>query len=398
MATIKFYQSTETKGKTLILFTFIFNHERLRLSTGLSVPVNAWDQNDQKAKPLKEFAVFNKKIRDITKFLLDKYDELFNYESTLTREEIKKKAKELKESYQVLMGRKEEENLVQTTLLSYIGTFQDRYKNKYSPEHLKHYNALKTHLETFQEKSGFRVDFETVGKIFYIKFTDYLKELGLKPNTIGSQVKKVKRLMNEALEDNLTTNQDHRKREFKVTKEEVDTIYLTEDDIKVLYEMSIEIPSKRKIRDIFVMNCYTGLRHSDWTKVSIKSIDDGKMQIRTHKTNVPVLIPLKPLVLEILERYETIEIPTLQKTNDALRWIGEKAFDQKLGKGNISKWLQIRTHTARRSFATNAYIAGISERAIMQITGHKTTESFQKYIRFTKQETAEKLKGHSFFN
>jgi integrase len=69
-----------------------------------------------------------------------------------------------------------------------------------------------------------------------------------------------------------------------------------------------------------------------------------------------------------------------------------------LGKGNIKKWLQVRTHTARRSFATNAYIAGIPERAIMQITGHKTTESFQKYIRFTKQETADKFKDHRFFS
>ena len=360
--------------------------------------MNAWDQNDQKAKPLKEFAEFNKKIREITKHLLDKYDELFSYESIFTREEIKKKTKELKESYQVFVGRKEEEIPVKITLLSFIGVYQERYKNRHTPAYLQHFNGLKNHLEAFQKKSGFKVDFETIGKDFYLQFTDYLKKLGIKPNTIGSQIKKIKTLMNEALEDNLTTNQNHRKKEFKITNEEVDTVYLTEDDIKVLYEMPIEIPSKRKIRDIFVLNCYTGLRHSDWTKVSIKNIDDGKMQIRTHKNNVPVLIPLKPLVLEILERYETIEIPTLQKTNDALKWIGEKAFDQKLGKGNVRKWLQIRTHTARRSFATNAYIAGIHERAIMQITGHKTTESFQKYIRFTKQETADKLKGHSFFS
>jgi integrase len=398
MASVSFYLGKEIDENSLIFVTFTFNNNRLRLSTGLHVPKKDWDEETQKAKPEKDYRDINKKIRETVNFFHDKYEELFPKGVRLTKDEVKINSNEILEAYKIFTGKKKAAESISISLLSFIGIFQERYKNKYSPEHLKHYNALKTHLEAFQLKSGFRVDFETIGKIFYIKFTDYLKELGLKPNTIGSQVKKIKRLMNEALEDNLTTNQDHRKREFKVTKEEVDTIYLTEDDIKVLYEMPIEIPSKRKIRDIFVMNCYTGLRHSDWTKVSIKNIDEGKMQIRTHKTNVPVLIPLKPLVLEILERYESIEIPTLQKTNDALKWIGEKAFDQKLGKGNISKWLQVRTHTARRSFATNAYIAGISERAIMQITGHKTTESFQKYIRFTKQETADKLKGHSFFN
>ena len=392
MASVSFYLGKEIDEKSLIFVTFTFNNNRLRLSTGLHVPKKNWDEETQKAKPEKDYSDINKKVRETVNFFLDKYEELFPKGVRLTKDEVKINSNEILEAYKIFTGKKKAAESISISLLSFIVIFQERYKNKYSPEHLKHYNALKTHLEAFQEKSGFRVDFETIGKIFYIKFTDYLKELGLKPNTIGSQVKKIKRLMNEALEDNLTTNQDHRKREFKVTKEEVDTIYLTEDDIKVLYEMPLEIPSKRKIRDIFVMNCYTGLRHSDWTKVSIKNIDEGKMQIRTHKTNVPVLIPLKPLVLEILERYESIEIPTLQKTNDALKWIGEKAFYQKLGKGNISKWLQVRTHTARRSFATNAYIACISERAIMQITGHKTTESFQKYIRFTKQETADKLK------
>jgi predicted phosphoadenosine phosphosulfate sulfurtransferase len=33
---------------------------------------------------------------------------------------------------------------------------------------------------------------------------------------------------------------------------------------------------------------------------------------------------------------------------------------------------------------------------IIQITGHRTTESFLKYIRVTKLETAEKLKDHPF--
>jgi integrase len=110
-----------------------------------------------------------------------------------------------------------------------------------------------------------------------------------------------------------------------------------------------------------------------------------------------VIIPVKPLVLEILEKFETITIPTLQKTNEAIRWIGELAYTKKLGTGDPKKWLQIRTHTARRSFATNTYLAGIPMRDIMQITGHRTTESFLKYIRVTKLETAEKLKDHPFF-
>ena len=69
--------------------------------------------------------------------------------------------------------------------------------------------------------------------------------------------------MNEANEDTLTTNQDHHKRDFKIIKEDVETVYLTLADIEALYNMKIELPGKRKVRDIFVLNCFTGLRHSD---------------------------------------------------------------------------------------------------------------------------------------
>ena len=162
--------------------------------------------------------------------------------------------------------------------------------------------------------------------------------------------------------------------------------------------MNFEQSYFKTIRDIFVLNCYTGLRHSDWPKVSIENIHDGKLYVRTQKTNEPVIIPVKPLVSEILRRYKIIQVPPLQKTNDGIRFIGTLAHGKKLGNGDLKKWLKIRTHTARRSFATNAYLAGIPMRDIMQITGHRSTESFLKYIRVTKLETAEKLKDHPFFS
>lgn len=40
------------------------------------------------------------------------------------------------------------------------------------------------------------------------------------------------------------------------------------------------------------------------------------------------------------------------------------------------KWSLISTHTARRSFATNEYLAGTPVVTIMAITGHKTEKAF----------------------
>ena len=398
MASVTFYLDKERNEKSLILITFTFNHVRLRLSTGLYVTEKSWDQVDQKAKPAKDFTATNKRLREIKNFLLDKYEELFLPGKGYSKEGVKERSEKIRDSFQVYVGRKIEVVPVKATLLSFIGVFQDRYRNRFNPTHVQHYSALKTHLENFQKEKGFTVDFETIDRDFYLKFTDYLKEKGLKPNTIGSHIKRVKRIMNEAVEDKLTTNQEHRKRDFKTIKVDVDKIYLTNEEIQALYEMEIDIPEKIWARDVFVLNCFTGLRHSDWTKIMVDNIQGGKLFIKTQKTGEPVIIPVKPIVIEIMKKYNNnLKVLSLQKTNDAIRLIGALAYNKKLCGENNKKWLEIRTHTARRSFATNAYLAGIPMRDIMEITGHRKTESFLKYIKVTKLETAEKLKDHLFF-
>ena len=58
----------------------------------------------------------------------------------------------------------------------------------------------------------------------------------------------------------------------------------------------------------------------------------------------------------------------------------------------------VTSHTARRSFATNAFLADVPTLAIMKITGHKTESSFMKYIKMSATDNAMKLKTHKFFN
>jgi integrase len=61
------------------------------------------------------------------------------------------------------------------------------------------------------------------------------------------------------------------------------------------------------------------------------------------------------------------------------------------------KWKLVTSHCARRSFATNAYLAGIPTLAIMAITGHQTEKVFLKYVRVSKEEHAKKSNQHEFF-
>jgi integrase len=128
------------------------------------------------------------------------------------------------------------------------------------------------------------------------------------------------------------------------------------------------------------------------------------------KTGEIVVIPLHWIVTAILQKYN-YDLPrsiSNQKMNDYLKEIGEKAgIDESVSitkfEGGIkvartsNKYKLISTHTARRSGATNMYLAGIPAISIMKITGHKTEQAFMRYIQMTQEDNANKLIDHPFF-
>ena len=61
------------------------------------------------------------------------------------------------------------------------------------------------------------------------------------------------------------------------------------------------------------------------------------------------------------------------------------------------KYEMIKTHTARRSFCTNAYLSGMDTLEIMALSGHKTETNFMKYIKVTARERAKRIAEHKFF-
>lgn len=122
------------------------------------------------------------------------------------------------------------------------------------------------------------------------------------------------------------------------------------------------------------------------------------------------MIPLKAQVKEILTKYKGVppEANSNQKMNEYLKELGELAeIDEEIlitqTKGGkrvtetFKKWELITTHTARRSFASNAYLMGVPTISIMKITGHRTEKSFLKYIKISQEDNANKLVNHPFF-
>lgn len=61
------------------------------------------------------------------------------------------------------------------------------------------------------------------------------------------------------------------------------------------------------------------------------------------------------------------------------------------------KWELVGTYTARRSFATNAYLAKVPPVAIMRMTGHRSEKMLLRYIKVSSEENAVMLLDHAYF-
>jgi len=134
------------------------------------------------------------------------------------------------------------------------------------------------------------------------------------------------------------------------------------------------------------------------------------LNVVAGKTNTRIKIPLKPLVYEILKKHGfSFGKISNQKANDYIKSVCQRAGLKKMVtlrsypggkvvKNTEPKWKLVSFHTARRSFATNAYQAGIPMLNIMKITGHKKPSTFMEYIKFDEEENANLLLRSPLFN
>lgn len=210
--------------------------------------------------------------------------------------------------------------------------------------------------------------------------------------------------------------------------EKTTAIYLTKEELEGLYNMELD-GLEEEVRDAFLVACYTGQRHSDFSQLNTSCFDtifDGNMVIRKvqTKTTTPVVIPILDNKLKIILEKYNYKVPDItdQVMNKYIKHIGEKLSHtvKSLGKdvktiltkqeriaeenkrktfrydedGNVIKykWELIATHTGRRTCATNMYLSRkYTEREMMLVTGHKKVENFLKYIKLSLDEEAHKL-------
>ncbi len=400
-----------------------YSYQRVKFYTRESIHPDFWNTETQRAKQTKlfpEYPEFNGRLENIEKTAKDLFRRYQN-----DHDHAEPSPGEYKKMLEVAI--KGTKTSIPTNLIGFAEYYIEQLRLKLLTEKRNtksiiagSYMQTLSCLKDFAKDKNRRIDFDTVDSDFYNDFVEYLetiksipkengkvlKKYGFTANTIGKHIKNLKRILNEAARPEIGINRFVNYKRFKVQEEEVETIYLNEDELQALYELDLSAKKKlERVRDLFLVGCWTGLRFSDFTNIQAKDIHGDFIHIKTQKTGEKVVIPIHWTVKAIMNKYNdfanslppdisnanmNIYLKEMGKLLDTLHKeietsktrAGKKVHTRK------PKYKLITTHCARRSFATNMFKSGVPTLSIMKVTGHRTEKAFLRYIRITPDEHA----------
>lgn len=278
---------------------------------------------------------------------------------------------------------------------------------------IRAYKGFKSRFEEFCKAKKRSYDFDDIDENFNKEFVLFLTNKNYSENTIGRHIKELKSLMALSKKEKYHTNDSAK--EFKVLSSESDNVYLNISEIELIKNLDLSKEKSLELtRYLFLIGCHLAQRFSDYSSLRSQNIvahSDGTTTIELiqQKTSGKVIIPAHPEVLELLKKYDN-QSPkvTQQQFNRQIKQVAKLAGITELVNDSQTtagikkkiarpKYELITSHTARRSGATNMYLAGIPPIAIMKITGHKTEKDFMTYLKISSEENASTLANHPYF-
>ena len=381
-----------------------FASKRIEFTTGYRIDATKWDADKQRVKngcsnKLKQSA------SEINASLLEYYTEIQSIFKRFEVEDVMPTPEQIKEAFNALHKPVSEEPKPKKEALpcDFFQVFDDFVEDcgrqsNWTDSTFEKFAAVKNHLTNFREGLTFEF-FDERGLNDYVGYLRDVKEM--RNTTIGKQLSFLKWFLRWAFKKGVHQNNayDSYKPKLKSTQKKI--IFLTWDELNRLREF--KIPSNKqaleRVRDVFLFQCFTGLRYSDVFNLRRSDIKGDHIEVTTVKTSDSLIIELNNHSKAILDKYKDVTfeddkvlpVITNQKMNDYLKELAELAgiaepIRQTYYKGNeridevIPKYALLGTHAGRRTFICNALALGIPPQVVMKWTGHSDYKAMKPYI------------------
>ena len=364
---------------------------------GYRIDIDKWSLESQRCKNNTTHGK-NKTPASVINRTIQKYEDAFlKIKNRSESEAIDLAPEEFRNRFNIEIGKEVSTKTKSSSFFEIydIFIFDEAQNNQWNKRTIQKMQTQKKVLYEFD----FEMRFEKFNEEYISSYQKFLEDKDHKNSTISKELAALKWFLKWAKRKGYNKFSEFELFKPKIKNIQKKIIFLNQSELKKLREFEIPEENKNleKIRDIFLFQCFTGLRYSDVFNLKKANIRENYIEVTTLKTSENLIIELNKLSKNILERYKDIEgekaLPVIsnQKMNDYLKELAELAGINDLVtttyyKGNVRfeeitpKYALLGTHAGRRTFVCNALSLGIPPNVVMKWTGHSDYKSMKPYI------------------
>jgi len=300
------------------------------------------------------------------------------------------------------LGKHKSKELTVVQLIKLHNThFQARvHKKERSQATLEKYERVAIFLLQYvnSEYGKKDIDISNIDNAFVFGLEDYFKfkmvnhnthKMGIAHNTTVKYMRAVNTFMLFGVQRGLLPKNPFNCYQEKLN--EVETVFLTKAQLKVIEEKEFLSNRLNTVRDLFIFSCYTSYAPVDvmkltWDNVSADNDGDLWIKTRRQKTNVESNILILPVVKQILYKYK--DDPRTLKRGSLLPNISNQKMNEYLKEIAAICGLNINLtwYVARHTFATTIGLGNaIPLEHISKVMGHKNIKQTQHYAKLQDQ-------------
>ena len=395
---------TDKKGDSPIIVSIIIKGERLLTTTGFSISSDKWndlrqrvEQGNSNARGI-TYNVINNRLSEIESYFLKVENQIEISDAT--------EIPDIKELFAENFRTNRKTKKTEITIFTHIDEFIKEVGrlNDWTISTVEKFEALKNHLKAFNP----HLKYDNLNESGLLSFVDYLKNVpittdinGMRNSTIKNRLSFLKWFLRWATNKGYNTETAFLTFNPKLKTAQKQVVFLEWDELLHVY--NFEFPENKnyltRVRDVFCFSCFTGLRYSDVANLKRSNVFKKYISLTSIKDVDNLRIELNKYSKAILEKYKNENFPynmalpviSNQRMNEYLKEMGKLCglntpISEVYYKGNVRienvspKHELLSTHTARRTFISNALMKGIPVDVVMKWTGHSDYDAMKPYI------------------
>lgn len=254
--------------------------------------------------------------------------------------------------------------------------------NTFKATTLKRYEIIYNHIKPFMESQLKIKDIllKDLNLTLINQFQLYLSSVKKhNPNTYGHICKRLRKVINFAIDYNLTDKDPFKG--YQNVKHKKEVVFLTQQELELLEGYNFSQTRLQQVKNCFLFCCYTGLPYNEFSELRKDHFQwDGERYwiiIKRMKTSKNLQIPLLKKAKNILDKYDfesntdkVLPIIRYQNFNSYLKELADVI--------GISK--KLTHHIARKTFASTVLLNNdVPMHVVSELLGHSSIKVTEEY-------------------